>query len=243
MADEGTPLHHVSESLDILTVLLNRGADPTMLNNDGMSPLMYHVFWGRADVVKPLLEDPRVRATIDMQNRHGETALHFACSHHHDETKSHAMVRPLLEAGANPTLSNKSGQMPLAYLRRQHPAYHTTIALLEQALAATETTSLLVKAQCLAVAARSNIVAPSCLQVRVEGGQPLPCVTLTPVGNDEEGRKFRTMLYVLLGIGVGGPEGGGMPRDVFRVVLDLLMPTWDPLRKCGVVERLLDGGE
>jgi hypothetical protein len=54
----------------------------------------------------------------------------------------------------------------------------------------------------------------------------------TDIEDEEESGKFRTMLNFLLGIG-GGPEGGGMPRDVFRVVLDLLMPAWDPLRKCG----------
>ena len=32
----------------------------------------------------------------------------------------------------------------------------------------------------------------------------------------------------------GGPKGEGMPRDVFRVVLDLVMPFWDPLRR-GIV--------
>jgi len=32
----------------------------------------------------------------------------------------------------------------------------------------------------------------------------------------------------------GGPENTGMPRDVFRgVFMDLLMPTWDPLRQGG----------
>jgi len=38
------------------------------------------------------------------------------------------------------------------------------------------------------------------------------------------------MLAFLVGM-EGGPKGGGMPRDVFRVVLDMLMPTWDPLRR------------
>jgi len=128
---------------------------------------------------------------------------------------------------------------------------HTTIALLEQALANAETTALLVKARRLAVAARGNPVVPSCLQARVTQGEPLPRLALMPVasgqidGEDEdegEARKFRTMLTFLLGMG-GGPKGDGMPRDVFRVVLDLLMPAWDPLRKCGVVEGLLDGRE
>lgn len=28
-----------------------------------------------------------------------------------------------------------------------------------------------------------------------------------------------------------GPDGVGMPRDVFRVVLDILIPIWDPLKR------------
>ena len=34
----------------------------------------------------------------------------------------------------------------------------------------------------------------------------------------------------LLGV-EGGLKNEGMPRDVFRVVLDFLMPPWDPLRR------------
>ena len=163
-----TPLH-VAQSL------LDRNADPTLLANGGMSPLMHQMINGRFDIVKRLLQDPRVRASIDMQNRHGDTALHFACRH--NETMANAMVTLLLEAGAAPILTNNDGKTPLAYLRMHHPAHHAAITLLEQALAATETTSLLVKARRLAVAARSNIVAPSCLQARVAQGQPLPRMT------------------------------------------------------------------
>jgi len=47
---------------------------------------------------------------------------------------------------------------------------------------------------------------------------------------EEEGRTFRSMLAFLFGMD-GGPENMGMPRDVLRVVVDLLMPTWDPLRR------------
>ena len=46
---------------------------------------------------------------------------------------------------------------------------------------------------------------------------------------NREGCKFRTMMAFLLGM-EGGPKNTGMPRDVFRVVMDLLMPSWDPLR-------------
>ena len=84
-------------------------------------------------------------------------------------------------------------------------------------------------------------MASSCSQSRVRRGEPLPRVTLVPMtgshinGEDEESCKFRTMLNFLLGMG-GGLEGDGMPRDVLRVVLDLLMPPWDPLRKRGSAE-------
>jgi len=184
--------------------------------------------------VKRLLQDPRVRATIDMQDHsYACTALHFAC-HHHNETNTRATVTLLLEAGANPILANNNGEMPLDRLRSNHPTYHSTIALLKQALGNAETTSLLVKARRLAVAVRSNFATPSYLQCRVDRGQPTPHLELTPVESDEEGRKFRSVMAFLLGMG-GGPDGVGMPRDVFRVVLDLLTLPWDPLIKRGGV--------
>jgi len=122
------------------------------------------------------------------------------------------------------------------------PICHSTVALLLQAVTGDEKASLLVKARRLAIAATSNAVAPSYLQARVTRGQPLPRVVLTPVMDDrideeeegeekgEEYNKLRTLVAFLLGV-EGGPDGEGMPRDVFRVVLDLLMPSWDPLRR------------
>ena len=78
------------------------------------------------------------------------------------------------------------------------------------------------KARRLVIPASSNNdVAPSFLQGRVVRGEPLPRVALAPMAdfqNDAEPRKLRTTLAFLVGI-----EGGGMPRDVFRVVLDLLI--------------------
>ena len=43
---------------------------------------------------------------------------------------------------------------------------------------------------------------------------------------DEENRKLRTTLAFMCGVG-----REGMPRDVFRVVMDLVMPSCDPLRR------------
>ena len=58
----------------------------------------------------------------------------------------------------------------------------------------------------------------------------MPAVELVPVlgGQDDEEEviKLRTVLAFMCGVG-----REGMPRDVFRVVMDLLMPSWDPLRR------------
>ena len=117
---------------------------------------------------------------------------------------------------------------------RLHNPYHrAAIALLEQCPAAkkdAEKASLLIKARRLAVTATNNVVTPSCLRGRVARGHPLPRVALMPLTDGqidgEEGRKLRTILAFTCGLG-----REGMPRDVFRVVMDLLMPSWDPLRR------------
>ena len=63
----------------------------------------------------------------------------------------------------------------------------------------------------------------------------MPRVALAPAdgwqndGADEEGKRepqARTALAFMCGVG-----REGMPRDVFRVVMDLVMPSWDPLRR------------
>jgi CheY-like chemotaxis protein len=181
---------------------------------------------GEVEVVEYLLQDACVRALINLQDSpRGNTALHFACVVL-DEAKAIALVRLLLQAGANPLVANRDGEQSLEKLRKCHPSFHTAIALLERAIANAEKTSLLVKARRLVIISR-NTIAPSYLQGRVAQALPLPRVGLVPEA-DEEGHKFRTMMAFFLGIG-GGPEGHGMPRDVFRVVLDMLMPSWDPL--------------
>lgn len=72
----------------------------------------------------------------------------------------------------------------------------------------------------------------------------MPRVELVPVrgGNKKGRKKCGNLLAVLLGM-EGGPNGEGMPRDVFRVVLDFLMPSWDPLqreRRNGVEQPMQD---
>jgi hypothetical protein len=119
---------------------------------------------------------------------------------------------------------------PLAFLREHHPTHHAAIAVLEQALDAYKA-SLLVKARRLVITA-TRTVAPSYLQQRAASGQPLPRVAMVTLTDDqidkdqEEGRKLRTSLAFVVGL-----EGKSMLREVFQIVMDLLMPSWDPLRR------------
>jgi ankyrin repeat protein len=215
---DGSSALHVAASLDILIALLDRGADPTRVNQRTRSPLMQQAFYGTADVVVRLLQDPRVRATVNMQNLDGSTALHLACWNNrvaHEETAS--KVQSLLEADANPTIAGNDGMTPMDYLRQHRPDHHAAIALLEQTLADAEKAALLVKARRLALAATNSTVVPSCLQARLAGRHPLPVVGLVPLtdgqvdGEDEHGeedRKLRTTLAIHVRTGAGGHATG-----------------------------------
>ena len=233
-------------SLDIVTALLDRGADPIPLDNDGVSPLMRHAWVGRVKVVARLLRDPRVRATINIQSGDGRTALHCACrSTCISEERRAALVILLLQCGADYTRSDADGRTPLALLQQSHYPHHVAIAVLEQAPDA-EKASLLIKARRHVVAADSNAALPTSPQGRVVRGQPLLRVALVAVagGNngEEETSKLRSVVSFLLGIG-GAPEGKTMPGRAFRVVINLLMPSRDPLcRPAAGLEEGKDAG-
>jgi len=74
---------------------------------------MWQVTFGAADVVARLLQDPRVRATVNMHDEKGNTALHYACMGGLSIKLLYtaaSKVHLLLQAGANPTIGNKNGQ-------------------------------------------------------------------------------------------------------------------------------------
>jgi len=143
---------------------------------------------GEALSIARLLQDPRVRAGIDVPNNNGSTALHIACQWGSDPAaeRHFFIIQCLLRANANPTLNNDRGDTPMASYRGRRSAHPATIALLEAALENAEKSALVVKARRLVVAAASGTVAPSCLQARVAKCQPLPCVMLAPFDDDEE---------------------------------------------------------
>lgn len=105
-----TPLHG-ADNLPTLIALLDRGADPTLVTPYGTTPLMLQASASGGDVgiVERLLQYLRVRATVNMQDKRGNTVLHYAC-------KSAANVHFLLQTGANPNITNNDGGTPLAWL-------------------------------------------------------------------------------------------------------------------------------
>ena len=200
---------------------------------------MIHARYAPVECLVLMLQDERVRTTIHVQDRNGFSALaRIRFSLYYSEGRAAFSVHLLLRAGANPLLMNKQKHTPVACLREVRPSYHAAFSLFEEFPDAKQDSNksfILMKGRRLAVIAASNAPPPSYLQGRAARGQPLPRVALSqmPGNQDEGGRKLRRMVAFLLGM-EGGPEGEGMPRDVFRVVLDLLMPSWDPLRR-GIV--------
>ena len=59
-----TPLH-LAPPLDILAALMNRGGDPTHTNYNGWTPLMGQARHGSVENVARLVQDPRVRGTVN----------------------------------------------------------------------------------------------------------------------------------------------------------------------------------
>ena len=178
-----TPLD-VAKALDIITALLDRGADPALVAGHRATPLMKQAGYLKVNIVGLMLQYPRVRATVDMQDLYGNTALHQACgtwrSEYTPERDTIDIIRLLLKAGANPIITNRDGQTPLAYLRQKNRKCYTTITLLEVAEEALKY-SLLVKARRLLVASPTDTAAPSYLRRRLEQDQPLPWVVLVAV--------------------------------------------------------------
>jgi ankyrin repeat protein len=88
-------------SLDLVELLLARGAQPNMKNETGTTALLVAARHNRPAIAQALL---RRGAMINATDRQGWTALMYAASLGHGVT-----VRTLLNSGADPRLVNKEG--------------------------------------------------------------------------------------------------------------------------------------
>jgi uncharacterized protein len=105
----------------VVRLLLERGADPAIANNRSSTPLMEASRRGHLEVVRSLLEHPSAETTI---NKHdgGATALWHACC-----TGRGAVVRALLEGGADPTIASNDGTTPMAIAKQVPPDFLSII--------------------------------------------------------------------------------------------------------------------
>jgi ankyrin repeat protein len=89
------PILQTEDTLDMIPVLLEAGANPNVVNSSGATPLFHAVQGGRLDIVKVLLAagaDPSPRTS----NSGGRSALVLALTN-----RSLEMAMVLLKAGAN----------------------------------------------------------------------------------------------------------------------------------------------
>ncbi|HEX8610690.1 MAG TPA: ankyrin repeat domain-containing protein [Telluria sp.] len=136
----GTALHYALSTppLEMATLLLERGADPQVLNAGRMTTL-------HSLALQPLPAAPqravqvalasrllRQGVAVDAVHLQGSTALHMAVS-----VGNLDLMNLLLEHGANPALRNKRGEDALACARRGGHA--ALAARLEQHLAGKKT--------------------------------------------------------------------------------------------------------
>lgn len=104
---------------------------------------MLQVCPGNVDMVARLL--PRICDCEHAKTTNeGSTALMLTCRFGSGVRQS-TTAYLLIQAGADPTITDSEGLTPLAFLGQRRPPYHTTIALLEEALADIEKTWLIVK--------------------------------------------------------------------------------------------------
>jgi ankyrin repeat protein len=117
--DKSTPLHILAkfvpaskENSSLLRIFLQAGADPSLTDIDGCTPLHYCAATGKAYWCEVLLKQDRV--DIAQTDATGATPLHYACQYVQNRT-----AKLLIEHGSNVRARNKEGFTPLEVL------YHT----------------------------------------------------------------------------------------------------------------------
>ena len=107
--DGKTALHHAyirgGDTKDIVELLLIRGADPSIRDRNGDTPLHDAASSRNFEEMKLLLDNG---ADPNIQNKVGKTALH-----HTVERSLKKASKLLLENGADPNIRNKDGNTPL----------------------------------------------------------------------------------------------------------------------------------
>lgn len=240
MWHQKSPLHLASCAHHVDALLTVEGADPALRDMFGWTPLMWYASQGHLDCALRILQDERAISSLNVRVqliRVGCTALHLACHRPHDTIPAatrYRMIQILLDAGANPLLRNAKGQIPSDLLVKR-PCNRRAHVLLQAKIDDHARNATLVHIRRLALAAAGGSATASWVQTRKDHHRPLPSVDMvvenTRHQRNNKSRSLRkTLAFVLDTPQEMEQERRGMPKDVFLVMMDMLMPAWDPLR-------------
>jgi ankyrin repeat protein len=112
-----TALHNAAPQgrEEVLALLLDKGADANSRDDDGMTPLMWACDNDDLGVVKMLVQHLGDQGLDERDNLSGWTALHRAADAGYNQ-----LVRFLLLAGADPTITDNEGRTPRALAEEDH---------------------------------------------------------------------------------------------------------------------------
>jgi len=102
-----TPLM-LTNSEEILNLLLKYKADINHTNGQGVTPAMYFSSKGNYSIVKLLIDRG---SDLKRKDSNGDTALHYAT-----KSSNHSIMPLLLKSGADPNAQNLLGKKPVDYL-------------------------------------------------------------------------------------------------------------------------------
>jgi hypothetical protein len=234
----GSPSPQAAESVK---VLLFHRADPNLANAYGRCPLLVAARKGHVEKVKLLLQD--ARTDVDRQDHFGSTALSKAVQGGHWK-----VVRLLLEAHGDPTLTDNFGESPWTYWSKLPLSVSISseeVYLLLESLSTAPTRARLLHR------ARRDLEEGVGIGGGAEEGVgaglyalgllPSPDMATEEGGEEmtEEEEKLRAVLAYVLDVQEEGEEeegngssGGrqGMLKEHVAELMDMLVPAWDAAR-------------
>ena len=239
-----------------MQALVTSGADPSVIDFQFKTPLIWASTIVFPNFIACLLQLPAARATVDIVDQDGRTALPRASVYGHASS-----VQLLLDAGADPTIPAGDCSPLNCAIRRGHTA---VAALLRHAINEPDRARTLHKARALLDAGlavrnagadsgnhdndddeqqpprrhrmhtrgqqkRAAIpAAPVYIQGRLQQPDEAPLPLPVPELAPQRGgdERVRATVAFVLGLEEGGVAYAGLPRELYEEVLGYVLPAW-----------------